>query len=152
MANIARVTRADARAVVLTGAYGAGKSAMAAEICHQMASHGVATAAIDLDWLAWVGPDLSTEDILDLRRNNLTAMVANFLDAGVERFAMGGALRTHAHRRIVEQALGDVPLVVVRLLVDANEALTRIKNRDVGSELAELLEDAPDVAHVIEHA
>ena len=103
--------RADVRAVVLTGAYGAGKSAMAAEICHQMASHGFATAAIDLDWLAWVGPDLSTEDILDLRRRNLTSMVANFLDAGVERFAMGGALRSHAHRRIVEQALGDIPLL-----------------------------------------
>ena len=43
----------DARAVVLTGVYGSGKTTTAIEIVDRLDALGVPSAAIDVDWLGW---------------------------------------------------------------------------------------------------
>jgi len=42
-----------AKAVLLTGVYGSGKTAVAEEIASVLEEQGMAYAALDLDWLGW---------------------------------------------------------------------------------------------------
>jgi hypothetical protein len=134
------------RALVVTGEYGAGKSAIAAEVQHQMEDLGVRTAAIDLDWFGWVGPGLTPEEHRDLLRRNLSAIVDNFAIFGVERVVVARALRGVEDRALVLDAFAGAPVDVVLLKVGHDEAVGRIRARDQGAELAELLNDARAVA------
>ena len=43
----------SSEAVLLTGAYGTGKSSVAAEMAELLEARDVPYAAIDLDWLIW---------------------------------------------------------------------------------------------------
>src|SRR5262249_45495860 len=46
-------TPPDARALLVTGVYGAGKTTTAAELVVRLEEAGVPVACIDLDWLGW---------------------------------------------------------------------------------------------------
>ena len=68
----------DLEALLIIGAYGTGKTALAAEIAEMLEERGRPYAAIDLDWLAWAdteGLDGDSADRLMLR--NLSAVVIN---------------------------------------------------------------------------
>src|SRR4029077_7875396 len=55
-AIVARVPEAAARAILLTGTVGSGKTAVAIEIGERLDQAGHAYALVDLDWLGWVRP------------------------------------------------------------------------------------------------
>ena len=57
-------------ALVLTGRLGSGKTAVAAEVQHGLEERGLRSAAIDLDWLCWVGPDLDDDTLSGLLTRN----------------------------------------------------------------------------------
>jgi adenylylsulfate kinase-like enzyme len=46
----------EAKAVLLTGVYGSGKSSVAAEIAYLLDQQGEPYALLDLDYLSWTGP------------------------------------------------------------------------------------------------
>jgi adenylylsulfate kinase-like enzyme len=72
-----------AEGVLLTGAYGAGKSSVGAEIAYLLERRGVPYALLDLDYLSWAGTgteDRAAEFALMLQ--NLTAVAANYRRAG----------------------------------------------------------------------
>ena len=52
----------SAQAVLLTGVYGSGKTAVAEEIGTLMEERGVPYAALDLDWLAWFDAGWDDDD------------------------------------------------------------------------------------------
>jgi hypothetical protein len=89
------------RSLLITGEYGAGKTAVAAEITHLLAERGVPSAGIDLDWLCWVGPDLDPVALWRVKMGNLRAMVVNFASVGVERVVIAGALFDLGEREMV---------------------------------------------------
>lgn len=137
------------RSLLVTGEYGAGKTAVAAEITHLLAEQGVPSAGIDLDWLCWVGPDLDPVALWRVKMGNLRAMITNFTSVGVERVVIAGALFDLGEREMVAAAVEPADLQVVRLEVPSHQALDRIRRRDVGRELAELLHDSPAVASAV---
>jgi thymidylate kinase len=137
------------RSLLLTGQYGAGKTAVAAEITHILSEHGQRSAAIDLDWLAWVGPDLDESAMSRLRSANLAALVRAFRSEGVERVVVAGTVRTGADVELVRLATQPSRLCVIRLQVPDDEAVARIRGRDVGRERVELLGDCAEVAAVV---
>jgi DNA polymerase III delta prime subunit len=139
-------------ALLLTGPFGAGKTAVAIEISHQLATRQVRNAALDLDWLAWVGPDVTGDALQKILEQNLAAVVSAYRAAGVERLVLARALLDSSERSTVERALGDIPLTVVRLLVDGEVAGSRVSARDTGSELAELTAAADQVAAAVTEA
>ena len=145
-------TLSPVKSLMLTGQYGAGKSAVAAEISHLLGDRGIRTAAIDLDWLAWAGPDLDADTLLQLQAANLAALVRGFRSAGVDRFVIAGTVLTTVHLNLVKQGVKESPLTVVRLNVTDAEAMARIRRRDVGRELAELLDDASEIAGAVSAA
>ena len=141
------------RALLLTGRFGAGKTAVAAEIGHQLGLRRVRNAVIDLDWLCWTGPDLAGDEFADLLRRNLHDVAANLLWAGVESLVLARALTGRADRQLVEDALPPgTSLSVVRLLVDDATARDRVLGRDVGLELDELMAEGEGFARAVASA
>lgn len=111
--------------VLVTGLFGTGKSSVVEEIAGLLEDAGLAYGALDLDWLQWFDADVD-----DARREavflaNLTAVVGNYIDAGVERFLMAGAIRDETALAALREAV-PVPLRVVRLTVPFSEVEARL--------------------------
>jgi chloramphenicol 3-O-phosphotransferase len=111
---------------MLTGAFGSGKSSMAAEIA-DLVEGTLPYAAIDLDWLAWFDAmDGSPEhEVGDVGLRNLSDVVRNYLDAGVRLFLIAGAVRDAAELALLQTAL-PMPVTLVRLDVPIEEIEARI--------------------------
>jgi hypothetical protein len=119
---------ADARAVLLTGVYGAGKSTTAIELVGRLGGAGAPAAAIDLDWLAWFEAPTDWDEHDDPRVGlaNLAAMRATYLAVGVRLFILAGTVRTASHVAGLREALG-MPLAVIRLDVPLAVIETRLR-------------------------
>jgi adenylylsulfate kinase len=109
--------RSEAEAVLITGAYGTGKTSLVEEIADILEGRGVRYGALDLDWLAWFDPgsaDHSAGNLVMLK--NLGTVAGNYLDAGVRRLALAGAMASADDVDAVRRTLA-MPLFVVRLTV-----------------------------------
>ena len=128
-------------AVLLTGLYGAGKSSMAAELADLLERAGIGYALLDLDFLAWF--DTGSEDgpgEEELFRANLTAVVRNYVDAGIGQFVLAGMVADAAGRDRLADDMG-MPLRVVRLTVPLEEIERRLQ-ADVTTGRADDLREA----------
>lgn len=116
------------KGVLLTGAPGVGKTAVAVEL-----ARAPGTAAVDLDWLAWLTPDRGTVD--DLIISNLEAVLPNLEAAGARRVVLARCVvdPTFAARIPV------VPLTVIRLTAPLDLLRDRLRTRDTGAELEDHL-------------
>jgi chloramphenicol 3-O-phosphotransferase len=103
-------------ALVLSGAYGAGKSAVAVEIADILEARGAPFAAIDLDWLTWSNAPGAHHGELELLVGNLGAVVANYRAAGVRLFVLAYAVADEATLEAIRAVLA-MPVRVVRLTV-----------------------------------
>jgi hypothetical protein len=116
----------SAEAVLICGAYGTGKSSVAAEMAELLESRDVPFAAIDLDWLAWANvEDGHGEGGERLMLANLAAMVGNFRAAGMTRFVLAGLLTGADERERLGETLG-MSLRVVRLTAPIEEIERRL--------------------------
>ena len=131
-----------ARALLVTGVYGAGKTTVAVELADRLSAAGDPVAAIDLDWLGWYSAPVAWDEHADprLTLRNLAALRDAYLEAGVRTFVLAGAAR---ERTAVERigAVMRMPLDVVRLDVDADVVRTRLSG-DPNASRAEDLEVA----------
>jgi hypothetical protein len=115
-------------AVLVTGAYGTGKTAVIEEIADILEGRHVRYAAIDLDWLAWFDAGYSRHsDAAPIMRRNLEAVVDNYLSVGVRRFALAGAMESRPDAIALRDAVG-MPLTVVRLVVPIDEIERRLSS------------------------
>jgi hypothetical protein len=116
----------DVEGVLITGVFGVGKSSVTAEIAELLEERGVAYAALDLDWLAWFdtgGDDRDAECRMML--TNLTAVVANYLAAGVQFFILARSIRDRSELDRLK-AVSPMPLRVVRLDLPLEEIEQRL--------------------------
>jgi len=115
--------------VLITGVYGAGKSTVAADIADVLERRRVPYGAIDLDWIMWF--DTGRDDMDELGRKvflaNLADVVRNYLEVGVERIVLAGAIESRADLDGVRDAVS-VPLTVVRLTVPLHEVVRRLRS------------------------
>jgi hypothetical protein len=141
------------RALLITGRLGSGKTAVAVEAAHRLESRGVRCAALDLDWLCWVGPDLESGELTALLARNLRDVSANLAAVGVTHVLMARALMSRGDRTAVDDALPTgSALTVVRLDVDAATVRARLGARDSGSEAEHVAPVADAVARAVETA
>jgi len=111
-------------AVLITGVFGAGKSSAAEEIADILEKQAASYAVLDLDWLAWFGP----EDEVAYQRvllQNLAAVVGNYSEAGIRRFVLAYAVPDAAQLEALKGALR-MPVKVVRLTVSLSEIRRRL--------------------------
>ena len=102
-------TPPDARALLVTGVYGAGKSTVTAELVDRLDAAGVPVAGIDLDWLGWYGAPVAWDEHEDPRMTlrNLAAMRDAYLEVGVRTFVLAGAAREARARRAAARRAAD---------------------------------------------
>ena len=132
-------------AVLITGAFGSGKSTVAEELVDVIEQRGLPYALMDLDFLAWYfAGDRDAES--RVLRQNVEALAANFRAAGVRLFVLAGASQDRAEVDVMSRALG-VPLKVVRLTVPLPEIERRL--RASASTEARLRDDLPRAAEWI---
>ena len=113
-------------ALLITGPYGSGKSSLVVEIAERLEDRGLRYAALDLDWLAWAdtGGDEWSEHRMLLK--NLSAVTANYRDAGVRFFVMARAFRDPAE---MESLIAALPMRwrMARLAVPADVIARRLR-------------------------
>lgn len=121
------MTVADAaRTVLITGAYGTGKTTLAAEIAELLADRHVPCAAIDLDWLGWFWlPGKREHTVNDIVVANLGALADTYSKAGIERLILAGTIRTQDELAQLAAVVGQ-PLRVVQLTVPLSEIGRRL--------------------------
>ncbi|MFE7793901.1 hypothetical protein [Streptomyces sp. NPDC057460] len=119
----------EARAFLITGTVGAGKTSVAGAAGGLLTGAGVPNAVIDMDWLCrtWPAP---TDDRFNfaLLLRNLRCMVGNYLDAGVTRLVLAGVVEDAEDRKQCEKAMG-VGLSVCRLRVELPVVRQRLSRR-----------------------
>jgi adenylylsulfate kinase len=133
--------------VLLTGAIGVGKTAVAVELGALLEERGARPALLDLDWLGWLRPRPDSYWTIDeLIARNLSAMWPNLRAAGADRLVLTRALRRSDQLAAIREALPDVALVVVRVNADAGTIEKRLRARDSGEILREHLSQAVEMA------
>jgi hypothetical protein len=127
-----------ARALLITGTVGSGKTAVAVEAARLLEGRGERAAAVDLDWLAWLHvPGFEAYD--ELIGRQLGAIWPNLLEVGVERLLLARAVLSRSGLAPIRAALPAVELSVVRLVAPPAVIEERLRRRDGGAELAEHL-------------
>ncbi len=120
--------RPDARGVLITGTFGTGKTSVIEELAELLEARGVRYAAIDLDWLSWFDPgDASDHGVSPMLLRNVDAVVGNYYESGVRRFALAGAVKTPNELGDLQGALA-MPLTTVRLNLPIEEIERRLAN------------------------
>ena len=132
--------------VLITGVYGSGKSSVAAEIAFVLEGRGEPFALLDLDFLGWGGvPGRGRASEVALLAENLAAVTANYLRAGVGRFVLAWFVRTPAELDVIRAAVG-VPLRVVRLTVPLEQIGQRLAADVTSGRRDDLLAAAESIA------
>lgn len=120
---------AEPRALLITGTVGVGKTSAADLLGDLLCDAGVPHAVMDLDRLcqSWPAPD---DDPFNsgLLLRNLSALTANYLDAGVRRLVLAGVAENTAARDGYQAAIG-MPLTVCRLTADLPAVHSRLRRR-----------------------
>lgn len=118
-----------ARALLINGTVGSGKTSVADAIGGLLAGARIPSAVIDLDWLrrSWPQPPGDRfHQTIELR--NLRALSRNYRHAGVQRLVVAGVLENRAERWKYESAPG-CALTVCRLRVDLELIRSRLRRR-----------------------
>ncbi|HSL09703.1 MAG TPA: adenylyl-sulfate kinase [Actinomycetota bacterium] len=137
--------RVAGRAILITGAYGSGKSTVAAEAATVLERAGRPYALLDLDYLMWADPpDVDVHDDPALLLANLEAVVRNDRRVGIEEFVLAGHVRADVVGAI-RSTLG-VPLAVVALDVPWAEIVRRLTTGATTARAEDLREAERQVA------
>lgn len=132
--------------VLITGVYGAGKSSVAVEITYLLEQQQRPFALLDLDYFAWGGADFSSHDAsYFLMLRNVTAVAANYREAGVGTFVVAWFVRDRDALRSVQEAVG-VPLRVVRLTVPLEGIRQRLASDPTAGRADDLVEAEAQLA------
>lgn len=116
---------AQPEAVLITGAYGTGKSSVAAELADILEKAGERYAYVDLDHLVWGHPGDGEGAERRMLLQNLGAVGSNFRAAGVRRFVLAGFV-ADAGEIDDQRAALDMPVRVVRLTLPVEEIDRRL--------------------------
>lgn len=135
------------RALLLTGGFTTGKTAVAKEVLATASALGLHAAAIDLDWLGWAtGASITLDDLI---ARNLAAVAGNYAAAGVDHLVLARALVHPSALQAVAGALPAWELKVIRLAAPRGALEQRIRARDSGSELEEHLADLDEMTQKV---
>lgn len=111
--------------VLITGVYGTGKTSVVEEMAGIMEADGLAYGAIDLDWLRWFDADIDEARYQKIFLANVTSVTTAYLEAGVDRFALAGAIADQTVLAALRDAL-PFPVRVVRLTLPLDEIAARL--------------------------
>lgn len=122
-------------AVLLRGPVGAGKTSTAATLSEILGDHGVAHAALDLDWLCTGSPRLHPWNI-PVRDKHVALLAESYRSFGAERFILAGVVESRGELDDLAVALGVDRIVACGLRAPIEVVHERLRHRDTGPSLA----------------
>ena len=127
------------QAVLVTGAFGSGKTSVIQEIADILEGRGLAYAAVDLDWLTWFhAPDSGESPHHRMLLMNLADLTENYLTAGVRYFVLARSLRHQVELDELRNQLA-MPVTVVGLSVPLETIEERLSSNVTSARKADLL-------------
>lgn len=125
-------------AVLVTGAYGTGKSSVIEEMAGILESVDVSFAMLDLDYLWWFGvSEMDSAGHMDVLWANLTTVVANYEDVGVDHFLVAWAVEDEGDLDALRNAMS-MPMRVVTLSVPVDVIKDRLSPSPVADRQRDL--------------
>jgi hypothetical protein len=131
-------TAPDQAGVLISGAFGTGKSSTAEEMATILEARGLAYAAMDLDWLGWF--DTGRDDKEEGERvmlDNLVAVVQNYLRVGVRYLVLAGWFGDQTELDALRAVL-PFPLTVVELRASWPTIERRLRSSPTSGRLDDL--------------
>lgn len=117
--------------LIITGAMGAGKTAVLGEASDILAQGQIVHAAIDLDALGLARlPSAAPSD--GVMYDNLRSICSNYAALGVQRFLVARAIENDAQLRLCRDIIPAAHTVVCRLTAGIEEMKRRVQVRDSG--------------------
>jgi chloramphenicol 3-O-phosphotransferase len=117
-------------AVWVNGSVGAGKTTTAEQLGDELERRGIPGAMIDVDCLRRAWPSTPDDPFqFDLAVANMRAVVSNFRARGARVMVAAGVLETVDQFDLCVRALESTRPLLVRLVVDPDVALARLKAR-----------------------
>lgn len=125
-------------ALAITGAYGTGKSTLAAQIGDILDDSTVRYAAIDLDWLGWYEDHRPRpEDDWSMLIRNLTSVVENYRSIDIDHFVLAIALASANEVALLQDAM-EMPVRTVELVVPIQMIERRLESDPTSGRLLDL--------------
>lgn len=139
------------RAVVITGAVGAGKTSTMWALTDLLQAHDLSCAGIDMDTLRRYHPQLKDDHFGNrLGRKHLAFMAASYFDYGIGRIILADVVETTDDRDALAQAMGDPGLIVVRLRVPMDTLRQRLHHRESAERLPWYLNRAVELEEILD--
>ncbi len=142
---------AEARALIITGSMGAGKSAVAAEISDLLAAQEVPHAVIDLDALK-NGYLPGGVPATDLAFRNLADVWKNYAVLGIRTALIPGAIETAQELQLCREALPGVEIVPCRVRASLKTMQERVRSREPGIQQDALVERVKALEEILDSA
>ena len=127
---VSGVTQPAYDAVWINGSVGAGKTTTAEQLGEELEKRGIPGAVIDVDWLrrAWPSPPEDPFQF-ELALANMRAIAAQFHARGAQVIVAAGVVETAGQFDGCVRALESEHPLLVRLVLDADVALARLRVR-----------------------
>ena len=118
--------------LIITGAMGAGKTAVLGEASDILASRGIVHAAIDMDVLGLAHlPSAAIND--GVMYENLRSICSNYAVQGVQRFVVARAIEDEAQLKLCCDMIPAANTVVCRLAATLETMRRRVEMRELGT-------------------
>ncbi len=117
--------------LIITGAMGAGKTAVLGEASDMLAQRQVVHAAIDVDTLGLAHlPSAALSD--EVMYDNLRSICRNYAALGVQRFLLARAIEDDAQLSLCREIIPASNTVVCRLIASIEAMQRRVEMREQG--------------------
>ncbi|WP_454295751.1 AAA family ATPase [Salana multivorans] len=140
--------------VWINGSVGTGKTTTAERLGDELRRRGVPGAMIDVDALrrAWPAPE-ADPFCSEVALANVRSVAANFRDRGAQVIVVAGVLESPEELMLAAEAVGSPRALQVRLTVDPETALSRLRERHADdAELDWHERRHPELASVLDRA
>lgn len=120
-----------ARAIIITGPVGAGKTTTMWALTYLLERNDVACAGIDMDALRWFYPTPADDPFGSrIGFHHLNVMATTYRELGIPTLVLADVIEEHTDRHAT--AMPGYEVIAVRLAVDIDRLHARLRSRETG--------------------
>jgi hypothetical protein len=139
--------------LIITGAMGAGKTAVLGEASDILARRQIVHAAIDMDALGLAHlPSAAINDSVTIMFENLRSVCRNYAALGVQRFVVARAIEDDAQLKLCRGIIPAANTVVCRLAATIETMRRRVEMRELGIRQPEYVARVEELNSILDRA